>query len=138
MDNESNLNMGRGYSPSVTYTHCNNTAPRRPGQVGGVAYGYTKEGSRFNADIRGTRPVMTKLEKNKQCGGPKSGCYQYHRDGRLSRKRGGRKKFRKHYMWNKKGKKYRVKTYKQHLKGVRLGHTHKKPKKNRKRKSRKS
>lgn len=39
------------------------------------------------------------------------------------------KKFKKHFMWNTKGKKYIAKTYKQHLKGVRLGHTHKKPKK---------
>ena len=39
-------------------------------------------------------------------------------------------------MWNKKGKRYRVKTYKQHIKGVRLGHTHKKPKKSRRRRRR--
>ena len=45
---------------------------------------------------------------------------------------GGRRKkksFKKHYMWNTKGKRYLAKTYKQHLKGVKLGHTHKKPKK---------
>lgn len=38
--------------------------------------------------------------------------------------------FKKHYMWNTKGKKYLAKTYKQHLKGKKLGHTHTKPKKN--------
>lgn len=48
-------------------------------------------------------------------------------------KRGGKKarktrKFKKHYMWNTKGKRYMAKTYKQHLRGVKLGHTHKKPK----------
>ena len=46
------------------------------------------------------------------------------------------KKFKKHYMWNTKGKRYTAKTYKQHLRGVKLGHTHKKPKKSKK--SRKS
>lgn len=43
------------------------------------------------------------------------------------------KKFKKHYMWTKKGKRYMVKSHKQHLKGVKLGHTHKKPKKSRRR-----
>ena len=57
---------------------------------------------------------------------------------RKSRRKTHRKKrFRKHYMWNKKGKRYRVKTYKQHLRGVKLGHTHKKPKKTKKRRRRK-
>ena len=41
----------------------------------------------------------------------------------------GDKKFKKHYMWNNKGKKYYAKTYKQHLEGLLKGHTHKKPKK---------
>ncbi len=40
----------------------------------------------------------------------------------------GGKKFKKHYMWTRKGKKYCAKTHKQHLRGVRKGHTHKKPK----------
>lgn len=39
------------------------------------------------------------------------------------------KKIKKHYMWNTKGKRYIAKTYKQHLRGVKLGHTHKTPKK---------
>uniref|UniRef100_A0A6C0BS96 Uncharacterized protein n=1 Tax=viral metagenome TaxID=1070528 RepID=A0A6C0BS96_9ZZZZ len=43
------------------------------------------------------------------------------------------KKFKKHYMWNTKGKRYMAKTYKQHLRGVKLGHTHKKPKKSKRR-----
>jgi UDP-2,3-diacylglucosamine pyrophosphatase LpxH len=46
--------------------------------------------------------------------------------------RGGKrktKKFKKHYMWNTKGKRYMAKTHKQHMRGVKLGHTHKKPKK---------
>jgi hypothetical protein len=38
------------------------------------------------------------------------------------------KNFKKHYMWNTKGKRYVAKTYKQHMKGVKLGHTHSKPK----------
>jgi len=41
----------------------------------------------------------------------------------------GKKKFKKHYMWNTRGKRYVAKTYKQHKRGVKLGHTHKKPKK---------
>lgn len=52
-------------------------------------------------------------------------------------KKGGRKytkkNFKKHYMWNTRGKRYFAKTYKQHRRGVKLGHTHKKPKKTRKR-----
>jgi hypothetical protein len=57
--------------------------------------------------------------------------------------RGGKKtkrnKFKKHYMWNTKGKRYMAKTYKQHIRGAKLGHTHTKPKKKSKkmRKSRK-
>ena len=45
-----------------------------------------------------------------------------------------KKKFKKHYMWNTRGKKYIAKTYKQHIKGVKLGHTHKKPKKTKRQK----
>ena len=54
---------------------------------------------------------------------------------KVRRKKKSRKKksFRKHYMWNTRGKRYMAKTYKQHLKGVKLGHTHKKPKKRRRR-----
>lgn len=44
----------------------------------------------------------------------------------------GGKGFKKHYMYTKKGKRYIAKTRKQHLKGVKLGHKHKKPKKSRK------
>ena len=91
MKNNSNLNMGRGYSPSVTYTHCNKNAPPRPGQVGGVGYGYTKEGAKFNADVRGLYPVMTKIEKSSKCGGgSKKGSgacnYKYHQNGQLGGK----------------------------------------------------
>ena len=43
-----------------------------------------------------------------------------------------KKKFKKHYMWNTKGKRYLAKTYKQHIKGAKLGHTHKKPRRKRK------
>tara|TARA_B100001287_G_C22682180_1_gene531148 strand:- start:2655 stop:3161 length:507 start_codon:yes stop_codon:yes gene_type:complete len=43
------------------------------------------------------------------------------------------KKFKKHYMWNTKGKRYMAKTHKQHIRGVKLGHTHKKPKKSKRR-----
>jgi hypothetical protein len=38
------------------------------------------------------------------------------------------RKFKKHYMWNTKGKRYMAKTYKQHIRGKKLGHTHTKPK----------
>ena len=48
-----------------------------------------------------------------------------HEGGKKARKT---RKFKKHYMWNTKGKRYMAKTYKQHLRGVKLGHTHKKPK----------
>ena len=47
------------------------------------------------------------------------------------------KKFKKHYMWNTKGKRYMAKTHKQHMRGVKLGHTHKKPKKSKRRKTKK-
>ena len=42
------------------------------------------------------------------------------------------RKFKKHYMWNTKGKRYLAKTYKQHIRGSKLGHTHKKIKTRRK------
>jgi hypothetical protein len=136
MDTVSSLNMGRGYSPAVNYSHCGGI-PRPGNQVGGVSYGFTKSGAALSAPLKGSYPVPTKMEKSKQCGGDRSDCaYKQHPHGKLGgRKRKSRKKFRKHSMWNKKGKKYRVKTYKQHLKGVRLGHTHKKPKKRRRKKS---
>jgi hypothetical protein len=38
------------------------------------------------------------------------------------------RKFKKHYMWNTRGKRYMAKTYKQHIRGSKLGHTHKNPK----------
>lgn len=63
--------------------------------------------------------------KNKRYGGKRKTC-----------------KFKKHYMWNTKGKRYMAKTYKQHLRGKKLGHTHTKPKrktrKTKKRKTRKA
>lgn len=51
------------------------------------------------------------------------------RGGKTRRKRKNTKKFKKHYMWNTKGKRYLAKTHKQHVRGAKLGHTHKKPKK---------
>ena len=60
----------------------------------------------------------------------------------LTKKTGGKrtrrrkKKFKKHYMWNTRGKRYVAKTYKQHIRGVKLGHTHKKPKKKSRRRRR--
>ena len=47
---------------------------------------------------------------------------------KTKRKTNKTKKFKKHFMWNTKGKRYIAKTRKQHLKGVKYGHTHKKPK----------
>ena len=46
------------------------------------------------------------------------------------------RKFKKHYMWNTKGKRYMAKTYKQHIRGKKLGHTHTKPKRKTKRRTR--
>ena len=52
------------------------------------------------------------------------------------------RKFKKHFMFNTKGKRYVAKTRKQHLRGKKLGHTHTKPKrktrKTKKRKTRKT
>jgi len=53
---------------------------------------------------------------------------ELHAETVLGGKRRKSKKFKKHYMWNTKGKRYLAKTHKQHLRGVRKGHTHKKPK----------
>uniref|UniRef100_A0A6C0J9D6 Uncharacterized protein n=1 Tax=viral metagenome TaxID=1070528 RepID=A0A6C0J9D6_9ZZZZ len=59
--------------------------------------------------------------------------------GRRRKTKRKKKKFKKHYMWNTKGKRYLAKTYKQHVKGAKLGHTHKKPNKKKKtKKKRKS
>ena len=52
--------------------------------------------------------------------------------GRRRKTKRKKKTFKKHYMWNTKGKRYLAKTYKQHIKGVKLGHSHKKPKRKRK------
>ena len=58
---------------------------------------------------------------------------------KTKRKRGKKKKnFKKHYMWNTHGKRYLAKTYKQHVKGSKLGHTHKKVKRKTKRRKRKT
>ena len=57
---------------------------------------------------------------------------------KTKRKRSKKKKnFKKHYMWNTLGKRYLAKTYKQHVKGSKLGHTHKKLKRKTKRRKRK-
>ncbi len=131
-----NLGMGKGYPISSTTSTCGGKA--NPSNLGAAtirgggkaysefnnlrssAYGFTTKGAAMAKTFRGSYAAPSELRRS-QCGG---------------RKRKSRKKFRKHYMYDKKGKRYRVKTYKQHLKGVRLGHTHKKPKKSRRRKSR--
>ena len=82
--------------------------------------------------LRGSyAPVL--VQSHSQCAGGRK---------RKSRKMKRNTKFKKHYMWNTKGKRYTAKTYKQHLRGVKLGHTHRKSKNNRKtlrkRKARKS
>ena len=49
--------------------------------------------------------------------------------GKRKRKRKTKRgAFKKHFMWNTKGKRYLAKTHKQHVKGSKLGHTHKNPK----------
>ena len=48
------------------------------------------------------------------------------------------RKFKKHHMWNTKGKRYMAKTYKQHLRGKKLGHTYKTKKKKKMRKTRRT
>ena len=95
MDIVSNLNMGRGYSPAVSYSHCNDTSPPRPGnQVGGVSYGFTKSGAALSGSLKGSYPVPTKMEKSKQCGGDRSDCaYKQPAHGKLGgRKRKSRRK----------------------------------------------
>jgi|UniRef100_A0A6C0INW8 hypothetical protein len=71
----------------------------------------------------GTSPKKSKARKvaakSKKKGGKR-------KSRRKSRKK---KNFKKHYMWNTRGKRYFAKTYKQHRRGVKLGHSHKKPKK---------
>ena len=64
---------------------------------------------------------------------------KYKTKRKTKRKRGKKKKnFKKHYMWNTHGKRYLAKTYKQHVKGSKLGHTHKKVKRKTKRRKRKT
>ena len=77
----------------------------------------------------GTSPKKSKKKKPAVSKSKKKGGKRKSRR-RTRRKNGcGKKKFKKHYMWNKRGKRYVAKTYKQHKRGVKLGHTHKKPKK---------
>ena len=59
---------------------------------------------------------------------------------RKRKRSGGKRKtrvFKKHYMWNTKGKRYLAKTKKQHKKGKKLGHTHVKPKRKTRRRRKK-
>lgn len=73
----------------------------------------------------GTSPKKPKEKKKPKKKGGKRKSRR-----RTRRKNGcGKKKFKKHYMWNTRGKRYLAKTYKQHKRGLKLGHTHKKPKK---------
>lgn len=77
----------------------------------------------------GTSPKKPKSKKKVAAKSNKKGGKRKSRR-RTRRKNGcGKKKFKKHYMWNTRGKRYVAKTYKQHKRGVKLGHTHKKPKK---------
>lgn len=105
---------------------------------GGSGYGFSKEqglastsgvnssGSVHLASVSSYSNAGTKSDTNmdasKQHGGRK----------RKAKTVTKHKKFKKHYMWNTKGKRYLAKTYKQHIRGARLGHTHSKPKKSKK------
>ena len=91
-------------------------------------------GKEANEERKKNETIYEQKYTNKEEGAEQTAGKKRRKSRRKSRRK---KKFRKHYMWNKKGKRYRVKTYKQHLRGVKLGHTHKKPKKTRKRRRRK-
>ena len=83
---------------------------------------------------RGGKPrkLKFKLRKTKKTKKhiKKGGMHHGKHHKKSMKQKGGKrktKKFKKHYMFNTKGKRYVAKTRKQHLKGVKLGHTHTKP-----------
>lgn len=82
-------------------------------------YGLKTVDANTASTLRGSYPPMT-VQSHGQCAG----------------KRSRKTKFKKHYMWNTKGKRYTAKTHKQHLRGVKLGHTHRKCKTQMRRKTR--
>lgn len=78
------------------------------------------------------KPQKAKKKAKKPAASSKSKKKGGKRKSRRKRKKKyTKKKFKKHYMWNTRGKRYFAKTYKQHRRGIKLGHTHKKPKKTR-------
>lgn len=78
------------------------------------------------------KPQKPKKKAKKKAASSKSKKKGGKRKSRRKRKKKyTKKKFKKHYMWNTRGKRYFAKTYKQHRRGIKLGHTHKKPKKTR-------
>jgi len=76
-------------------------------------------------------PLGTSPKKPKKPKARKAAAKSKKKGGKRKSRRKSRKKknFKKHYMWNTRGKRYLAKTYKQHRRGVKLGHSHKKPKK---------
>ena len=75
-------------------------------------------------------PMHVNAEKEREEKRLKAQRKRLHGPRPLAPKSGGKRKtrkFKKHFMFNTKGKRYVAKTRKQHLKGVKLGHTHSKP-----------
>jgi len=77
------------------------------------------------------KKLTVKLKKKKPAASSSKKKGGKRKSRRKRKKKYTKKNFKKHYMWNTRGKRYFAKTYKQHRRGIKLGHTHKKPKKTR-------
>lgn len=88
----------------------------------------TKKGGEIGELVK--NPMHVNAEKEREEKRLKAQRKRLHGPRPLAPKSGGKRKtrkFKKHFMFNTKGKRYVAKTRKQHLKGIKLGHTHSKP-----------
>ena len=115
---ERNRESGRGMVSNAAEAYAGYELGRRVGLIDGdplqdgIDYGKEKVRDGVRSMVAGKKYTKKKRKKKRV----KSNKY-----------------FKKHYMWNTRGKRYMAKTYKQHVRGMKSGHTHKKPRKSRRR-----
>ena len=103
---------------------CHKKTKKRKTKKGGEIGELVKKGELVK------NPMHVNAEKEREEKRLKAERKRLHGPRPLAPKSGGKRKtrkFKKHFMFNTKGKRYVAKTRKQHLKGVKLGHTHSKP-----------
>ena len=90
----------------------------------------TKKGGEKGEEVKNPIHVNAEKEREERREHVKNIKHQSKIVGKRPKYEGGKRKtrkFKKHFMFNTKGKRYVAKTRKQHLKGIKLGHTHSKP-----------